>query len=105
MTIYVGNLIYEVTKDNLQEIFSEYGKVQRVHLPVDRDTGRVRGFGFIEMETEAEEARAIEALDGAQWMGRQIKVNKAKPREEREPRDDRSSGNSRRNDNEFSSRY
>jgi RNA recognition motif-containing protein len=69
----------------LSEIFKEYGTVKRVQLPTDRETGKVRGFGFVEMESEAEEAKAIEALDGAEWMGRDLKVNKAKPREERTP--------------------
>ena len=83
MSIYVGNLSYEVTEDNLKQTFAEYGSVQRVQLPTDRETGRMRGFAFVEMSTEAEEAAAIEALDGAEWMGRGLKVNKAKPREER----------------------
>ncbi|NEP06051.1 MAG: RNA-binding protein [Okeania sp. SIO2G4] len=83
MSIYVGNLSYEVTTDDLSEVFQEYGSVKRVHLPTDRETGRVRGFGFVEMDTEAEEEAAIAALDGAEWMDREIKVNKAKPREER----------------------
>ncbi|MGK7876277.1 MAG: RNA recognition motif domain-containing protein [Xenococcaceae cyanobacterium] len=81
MSIYVGNLSYEVTQDDLTNVFAEYGTVKRVYLPTDRETGRMRGFGFVEMETEAEEANAIEMLDGAQWMGRNIKVNKARPRE------------------------
>ncbi|ALB41989.1 MULTISPECIES: RNA-binding protein [Nostocales] len=85
MSIYVGNLSYEVTQDGLSEIFKEYGTVKRVQLPTDRETGKVRGFGFVEMESEAEEEKAIEALDGAEWMGRDLKVNKAKPREERTP--------------------
>ncbi|MEL6494066.1 MAG: RNA-binding protein [Cyanobacteria bacterium J06621_12] len=83
MSIYVGNLNYEVSQEDLSEVFSEYGKVKRVHLPTDRETGRKRGFGFVEMETEAEEDKAIETLDGAEWMGREIKVNKARPREDR----------------------
>ena len=82
MSIYVGNLNYEVSQEDLSEVFSEYGKVKRVHLPTDRETGRKRGFGFVEMETEAEEDKAIETLDGAEWMGREIKVNKARPRED-----------------------
>lgn len=83
MSIYVGNLDYQVTQADLTEVFAEYGSVKRVHLPTDRDTGRVRGFAFIEMETEAEEDKAIEALNGAEWMDRELKVNKAKPRENR----------------------
>jgi len=83
MSIYVGNLSYEVGQDDLKQVFSEYGSVKSVQLPTDRETGRLRGFGFVEMETEAEETAAIEALDGADWMGRNLKVNKAKPREDR----------------------
>lgn len=83
MSIYVGNLSYEVTQEDLVSVFAEYGTVKRVNLPTDRETGRPRGFGFVEMETDAEETAAIEALDGAEWMGRDLKVNKAKPREDR----------------------
>lgn len=83
MSIYVGNLSYQVTESELSEVFAEYGTVKRVQMPIDRETGRVRGFGFVEMGTDAEESAAIEALDGAEWMGRSLKVNKAKPREER----------------------
>lgn len=83
MSIYVGNLSYDVTQDDLNQVFGEYGTVRRVQLPTDRETGRLRGFAFVEMGTDAEETAAIEALDGAEWMGRDLKVNKAKPREER----------------------
>jgi RNA recognition motif-containing protein len=83
MSIYVGNLSYEVTDADLTSVFAEYGSVKRVQLPTDRETGRMRGFGFVEMGSDAEEAAAIEALDGAEWMGRDMKVNKAKPREQR----------------------
>lgn len=83
MSIYVGNLSYEVTEADLNSVFAEYGTVKRVQLPSDRETGRKRGFGFVEMGTDAEETAAIEALDGAEWMGRDLKVNKAKPREDR----------------------
>lgn len=82
MSIYVGNLSYDVTQEDLVSVFAEYGSVKRVNLPTDRETGRPRGFGFVEMETDAEETAAIEALDGAEWMGRDLKVNKAKPRED-----------------------
>lgn len=84
MSIYVGNLPYEVTQEDLNGVFAEYGTVKRVYLPTDRETGRLRGFGFVEMENETEEDKAIETLDGAQWMGRELKVNKAKPREQGE---------------------
>jgi RNA recognition motif-containing protein len=83
MSVYVGNLSFQVTEDDLVETFSEYGKVVSVQVPKDRETGRVRGFAFVELSSEEEEAAAIEALDGAEWMGRDLKVNKAKPREER----------------------
>lgn len=82
MSIYVGNLSYSVTEDDLTKVFAEYGSVTRVQLPTDRETGRLRGFAFLEMETEAAESAAIEALDGAEWMGRAMKVNKARPKEE-----------------------
>ena len=81
MSIYVGNLSYEVTKEDLTTVFGEYGTVSRVSLPTDRETGRPRGFGFVEMNQEDEETKAIESLDGAEWMGRQLRVNKARPRE------------------------
>lgn len=99
MSIYVGNLSYEVTQEDLNAVFAEYGSVKRVQLPTDRETGRMRGFGFVEMGTDDEETAAIDALDGAEWMGRSLKVNKAKPREDRGS----SSGGGRRNN--FSSRY
>ena len=83
MSVYVGNLSYDVTDADLTAVFAEYGTVKRVQLPTDRETGRMRGFGFVEMGTDDEEAAAIEALDGAEWMGRDLKVNKAKPRENR----------------------
>lgn len=88
MTIYVGNLSYRATEDDLRVVFAEYGEVKRVVLPTDRETGRMRGFAFVDMNEETQEDAAITELDGAEWMGRQLKVNKAKPREE--------SGNNRR---------
>lgn len=81
MPIYVGNLSYEVTQGDLTEVFAEYGTVKRVNLPTDRETGRQRGFAFIELETEVDEDKAISELDGAQWMGREMKVDRARPRE------------------------
>ncbi|MEA5504911.1 RNA-binding protein [Halotia wernerae UHCC 0503] len=98
MSIYVGNLSYQVTEEDLKRAFAEYGTVNRVQLPTDRETGRPRGFAFVEMETDAQETAAIEALDGAEWMGRDLKVNKAKPREERSssPRDSWGGNNARR---------
>ena len=81
MSIYVGNLNYEVTQEDLTSVFAEYGTVSRVSLPTDRETGRPRGFGFVEMGSDDEETAAVESLDGAEWMGRQLRVNKARPRE------------------------
>ncbi len=83
MSIYVGNLSYEVTENELNSVFAEYGTVKRVTLPTDRETGRIRGFGFVELGTDDEEQSAIADLDGAEWMGRDMKVNKARPREDR----------------------
>lgn len=80
MSIYVGNLSFKATQEDVTEVFKEYGTVKRVQLPTDRETGRMRGFGFVEMSSDEEEAAAIEALDGAEWMGRELRVNKARPR-------------------------
>ncbi len=83
MSIFVGNLSYDVSEDDLREVFAEYGTVNNVKMPRDRETGQKRGFAFVEMGTEAEEQEAIESLDQAEWMGRTLKVNKARPREQR----------------------
>jgi RNA recognition motif-containing protein len=95
MSIYVGNLSFDATQADISEVFAEYGSVSRVSLPTDRETGRPRGFAFVEMGSEAEEDAAISALDGAEWMGRDLKVNKARPRESR-PADGGWSNNRRR---------
>jgi len=81
MSIYVGNLSYDVTEEDLTSVFAEYGAVKRVQLPTDRETGRMRGFGFVELDQDSSEQAAIDALDGAEWMGRDMRVNKARPRE------------------------
>ena len=80
MSIYVGNLNYAIEKEDLNDVFNEYGNVTRVYIPTDRETGRVRGFAFVEMESDENEQKAIDALDGAEWMSREIRVNKARPR-------------------------
>jgi RNA recognition motif-containing protein len=82
MTIYVGNLSYRATEADLRAVFADYGEVTRVVLPTDRETGRMRGFAFVDMSEEAQENAAITELDGAEWMGRQLRVNKAKPRDD-----------------------
>jgi RNA recognition motif-containing protein len=81
MTIYIGNLSYQATEEDIREVFTEYGTVNRVVMPIDRETGRMRGFAFVEMSEDDHENNAISDLDGAEWMGRQLKVNKAKPKE------------------------
>ncbi|MFN7514972.1 RNA recognition motif domain-containing protein [Microcystis sp.] len=86
MSIFVGNLSYEISQDDLVEVFKDYGEVKRVHVPVDKETGRKRGFAFVEMVSKGQETAAIEALDGADWMGRSIKVNQDRDREERTER-------------------
>ena len=101
MSLYAGNLSFDVTADDLKQVFVEYGTINSVQVPTDRETGRMRGFAFVEMGTDAEEAAAIEALDGVEWMGRNLKVSKAKPKTDRG-----SSGERRGNDNAgYSRRY
>jgi RNA recognition motif-containing protein len=82
MTIYIGNLSYQATADDLRSVFAEYGDIKRVVLPTDRETGRLRGFAFVEMTEDTQEDSAISELDGAEWMGRQLRVNKAKPKDQ-----------------------
>lgn len=81
MSVYVGNLSYKVTEEDLSSVFGDYGTLKRVQLSIDRETGCGRGFGFVEMSSDAEEDAAIETLDGAEWMERSLRVNQAKPRE------------------------
>ena len=80
MTIYVGNLSFDAEAEDVQHLFSQYGQVSKCSLPLDRDTGRKRGFAFVEMANEAEETKAIEDLQDVEWMGRAIRVNKGEPR-------------------------
>lgn len=80
MTIYVGNLSFDAEVEDVQHLFSEYGAVRKCTLPLDRDTGRKRGFAFVEMANEADETKAIDDLQNVEWMGRNIRVNKAEPR-------------------------
>lgn len=80
MTIYVGNLSFDAEVEDLQQLFATYGQVKQCSLPLDRETGRKRGFAFVDMAVEAEEAKAIDDLQNVEWMGRNIRVNKAEPR-------------------------
>lgn len=80
MTIYIGNLSFQATEDDIRDVFNEYGEVTRISLPIDRETGRKRGFAFVDMADESKEDQAISELDGAEWLGRELRVNKARPR-------------------------
>ena len=80
MSIFVGNLPFRAAQEDIIELFSTYGEVTNCALPLERDTGRKRGFAFVEMSDEAAEASAIEALQGAELMGRPLRINKAEPR-------------------------
>jgi RNA recognition motif-containing protein len=86
-SIYVGNIPFSVSENDLRQLFGEYGAVASVKMVEDRETGRFRGFAFVEMD-DADALAAIEALDGSDMSGRTLKVNEARPREAR-PRDSR----------------
>ncbi len=83
MRIYLGNLPYEAAEEELEEMFRQYGQVESVTIIKDRDTGRSKGFGFVEMPGDSEAQSAIEALNGKEMGGRDLTVNEARPREER----------------------
>ena len=89
MNIYVGNLPYSVDRDELRGIFEQYGEVSAARVVSDRETGRSKGFGFVEMPNNDEANKAIEALNGNDIGGRKAVVNEARPREERPPREKR----------------
>jgi RNA recognition motif-containing protein len=78
--LYVGNLGYSVTSEELQELFEQYGQVRSAQVLSDRETGRSRGFGFVEMENDADADAAIQHLDGNDHQGRRLTVNEARPR-------------------------
>ena len=86
MKIYVGNLNFRTTEDEIRDLFGQYGQVDDVALITDRDTGRPRGFGFVEMAEDDPGRRAIEELNGKEIAGRALTVNEARPREPRRPR-------------------
>jgi RNA recognition motif-containing protein len=82
MTIYVGNLSFDAEREDLVDLFATYGQVRQCSLPLDRETGRKRGFAFVELADADSEQRAIDDLQDVEWMGRMIRVNKATPRDE-----------------------
>jgi cold-inducible RNA-binding protein len=81
--IFVGNLSFEATEATVRSMFEQYGTVDRVNIVTDRDTGRARGFGFVEMGNDSEGDRAIAALNGRDMDGRALNVNEARPKENR----------------------
>ena len=81
MTIYVGNISFQAEREDLLNLFGPYGEVIQCSLPLDRETGRKRGFAFVELADAAAEQKAIEGLQEVEWMGRMIRVNPAAPRE------------------------
>ena len=83
MNIYVGNLSFDTSETQLESAFASYGAVKSARLATDRDTGRPRGFGFVEMDNQTEAQAAINGLNGSQLGGRALTVNEARPREER----------------------
>jgi len=86
MDIYVGNLSYDITAEELREAFEQHGEVTTAKIVSDRETGRSKGFGFVEMPSQAEGEAAIAELNGAMLKGRTARVNEARPREARPPR-------------------
>jgi RNA recognition motif-containing protein len=83
MNIYVGNISYRMGDSDLEEVFAQFGEVKSAKIITDRETGRSKGFGFIEMEANEDGNKAIEALNGNECEGRTLRVNEARPREER----------------------
>lgn len=89
MNIYVGNLSFEASEDDVRKAFEAHGEVSTVNLVTDRDTGRLRGFGFVEMPDEEEARKAIDGVNLKEISGRPVNVNEARPRTERRPAGDR----------------
>jgi RNA recognition motif-containing protein len=83
MNIYVGNLSYQMSEDELREAFGAFGEVSSVKILMDRETGRSRGFGFVEMPNSSEAEQAIAQLNGKDMGGRALRINEARPREQR----------------------
>ena len=80
MSIFVGNLPFRAEQEDVAELFTPFGEITNCFLPLERDTGRKRGFAFVELADEDSESRAIDALQGAELMGRPLRINKAEPR-------------------------
>ena len=89
MNIYVGNLSYSLTEEQLRDLFVEFGEVSSVRVMTDRESGRPKGFGFVEMPNSSQANDAIEAINGKEVMGRKMTVNEARPREDRPKNRDR----------------
>jgi RNA recognition motif-containing protein len=87
MQIYVGNMSYGTTESAIEELFGQFGEVSSVKLITDRETGRAKGFGFVTMNDDAAANKAIEELNGSEYDGRTLRINEAKPREERPKRE------------------
>ncbi len=83
MQIYVGNISYSTTEESLENLFSQYGEVESVKIITDRETGRAKGFGFITMNDDAAAQNAIDELNEKEFDGRTLRINEARPREER----------------------
>jgi RNA recognition motif-containing protein len=81
--LFVGNMSFQTTESDLRALFEPFGQITRVHIAKDRETGRARGFAFVEMANDEEAAKAITALDGKEVAGRNLKVNEARPKAER----------------------
>jgi len=96
--LFVGNMSFQTTESDLRALFEPFGQITRVHIAADRETGRARGFAFVEMANDDEAAKAIASLDGKEVGGRNLKVNEARPKAERSaaprggPRGDRGRG-------------
>ena len=82
MTIFIGNLSFDSEQEDITGLISSYGEVKSCNIPLDRETGRKRGFAFVEMTNEEDEKKAIDDLQNVEWMGRQIRVNKAEARKD-----------------------
>jgi len=104
MNIYVGNISYQASDDDLLEVFEAIGSVDSASIIFDRYSGRSKGFGFVEMPNDEEATRAIEELDGKELLGRPLKVNQARPREDR-PRRSGGGGGYGGGGDDYDSRY